>query len=1261
MTRDAAPGLLVPYVPRTVLGWDSDGPHHRVVDGSLVSADISGFTALSERLAKYGREGAEELTVLLNRCFGGMIGIVDTYGGDVLKFGGDALLILFTGPDHTRRAAAACYQMRALIERRWSTPLVSKVELGISQGIHSGEFNLHLVHAGYHELWVVGPGMTATVTCEGDAERGQILLSHEAAATLEPDLLGPAQEAGRPLLGEVVAEPMPSSAADARDVTAYVPPWLVDQAEAGPITEHRAVTVGFVFFGGVDDLMADEGPAAVHEALQRLATATREAADRFGVYWLASDVYPRGGKIILTAGAPRSTGQDEDAAVRALRAILDAGIPLPIRAGVNRGHVFMGDLGSPARRTFTVMGDAVNLAARLMQKSQTGQMVASQAVLDVVPSRVVTTPLEPFLVKGKSEPIHASLVQSVADVATEVAPASDQQVPLVGREREMARLSDLMDRARAGRGVLVDLIGEPGIGKTRLVRELLDANPDLDILKATGGRYSRRSPYFAVRQMLRRLAGTDLNASSAQAGEALREWVGTAAPSLLEWLPLLAVPFDATVPMTPTVERIGAENRAQKVREVVGDLLQAVLDGPSVIVVDDAQWLDEASDELFGNLGIRARERPWLMIASHRVDTTCFATADRRAERITLGELTADDMRELTVAAVGAGLGSSPEEIDDLVARGATNPLFILELVRAGTAIGEQTPDSIEALVTARIDTLNATDRLRLREGAVLGSVIDTDLLAEATEDDQLAHPAAWSSLSSFVQRDSDGALRFQHSLYREVAYEGLSFRRRQALHAAVGHVLESRWGDNWREASELLSLHFHAARDWRRSWRYSVTAGDRARGKYANAEAAEFYQRALSARRPSWTTRPEVSTVAESLGDVLELNGRFEEAERAVRTARRFHEDPEADVRLLRKAGVLHERQGHYPQALRWYSRGMRKARTALDDARGAKEEGQLCIAYAGVRFRQGDTEGCLTWAHRAENIAQRIDDRAMLAHASYLLMIGYGVLRRPEVAHYRDISLPLFEAEGDLVGQANVLNNLGVDAKEEGRWADALDLYERSRRARELAGDVIGAATAANNIGEILLDQGHLEHAEALFGEALLSWWRAKYPVGVAMATCYLGRLEARRGNIAEARRLFAEALERYEQINASYFIVGAEDLPARSRGDGGQPQPHRGTRRNAGADPPGSVTRCSRPCLPASGRGSPAYRAATGSHRPCPPRRSSFADSIGYPYEAAFALRVRGTTKAGLHQDPQADRDRARILFEALGVVELPASLT
>ena len=1250
MTSAVVPSPLVPYVPRTLLGWDPAGPHFRTVEGSLVSADISGFTALSERLAGYGREGAEELTVLLNRCFGGMIEIVDSYGGDVLKFGGDALLILFTGDHHTERAAAACYEMRALIQKRWSTPLVSRVELGISQGIHSGEFSLHLVHAGYHELWVVGPGMSAAVGCEGAANRGEILLSHEAAERLNPSVLGESVAEGRPLMRAIEAPTaLSSTAVDADRVGAYVPAWLAEQVEAAGVSEHRAVTVGFAFFGGVDDVLAAEGEEGLHARLQHLADVVSDAMDRYGTYWLASDVYPGGGKIIVTAGAPRSAGDDEDAAVRALRTVLDADVGLPLRMGVNRGHVFMGDLGSGSRRTFTVMGDAVNLAARLMQKSRPGELVASATVLDLVPSKVVSRPLEPFLVKGKSEPIHASVVDSVGDTAAQDA-ASAPGVPFVGRDAQMALLDTVVDDARRGRGGVVDLVGEPGIGKSRLVTEITARNPDLDVLPARGGRYARRSPYFAVRATLRRLCGVDMSTPAAAAGAALEEWVRQVDPALLEWLPLIAIPFDADVAMTPTVERIGMANRAQKVRESVGDLLEAVLAKPTLLVVDDAQWLDEASDQLFAHLAIRSRDLPWLIVALRRTDTECFASQYRHSHPIQLGELSRDATRELTAAAVDAGLGSTPEQIEDLLARGATNPLFILELVRAGAAAGASTPDSIEALVTTRIDTLAASDRIMLREGAVLGSVIDTALLAEATGDRALGDALRWRPLASFLDQESPGVFRFSHALYREVAYEGLSFRRRQSLHRSIGVVLEHRAGDAWAEASELLSLHFHAARDWDRSWKYSVTAGERARGKYANVEAANFFARALSGPRRAWPSRSAAASVAEALGDVLELTGRFDDADDAFRFARRLVAEPAGEVRLLRKRGVLRERQGQYAQALRWYTRGLNKAKQQNLDLAA---EGDLCIAYAGVRFRQGDTPGCIVWAHRAEGIANRISDRRLLAHASYLLMIGYSVLRRPEAMRYRDISLPLFEADGDLIGQANVLNNLGVDAKEEGRWAEALDFYERSRVAREQAGDVIGAATATNNIGEILLDQGRFDEAEPLFREALLAWRRANYPVGVALATSYLGRLQMRRGDLESACSLLAEARERFEAINAGYFIAetmiyaveaealaghtvlaeAIDDLEDRVRKSGDPLLEAMMTRVRARA---------------ALRRGEPQEAIVLAA------RAAEIADQIGSVFDTAKALDLRAKALVEMGQDGRQDADRAEQLFSSLGVV-------
>jgi class 3 adenylate cyclase/tetratricopeptide (TPR) repeat protein len=1246
------------YLPDFVRRWPLDGPHHCQVEGSLVSADISGFTALSERLAAYGREGAEELTKLLNQCFGGMIEIIDDYGGDVLKFGGDALLVLFEGDAHTARAAAACFHMRTLIQRRWSTDLVKRIELGISQGVHSGTFDLHLVDAGHKELLVVGPGMSATVNCEGAAERGQILLSHAAAASLDDADLGATTDEGRVLERCPRVDTSPPTTPIDGSVDPFVPTWLSEQTAAGIVAEHRTVTVGFVFFGGVDALLESSGPEAVHERLQALATAADAAAARHGVYWLASDVYAGGGKIILTAGAPRSTGQDEDAAVRTARELIEADVGLPIRIGLNRGPVYMGDLGSPRRRTFTVMGDAVNLAARLMQKSTPGQVVASAAVLDLVPTEFELTSLEPFTVKGKVESIHASLVGTQRDDGRgELGTAGrDLDIPFVGRTEQLTQLSRLLDDARAGNGRVVDVVGEPGTGKTRIVDQLLSKHDGLTVLTARGGLYSRGSPYFAASTMLRQLVGIDRSASPVIAGRLMTSHVIDCAPELEPWLPLLAIAFGAETPMTPEVERIDPANRAAKLREVVVDLLTAALPGTVVFKVDDAHRLDEATDDLFAAIARRIASRPWLLLALRWKDHPTFTDGYADTVTIEVGPLEPAESEALARAAVAADERFDDDDLDDLLGRGISNPLFLLELVRTGITRGAATPDTIEALVTARIDTLSAADRLLLREASVLGSVIDLPVLAEAIESTELRQPSRWTSLSGFVTQSDDNTLRFQEGLYREVAYNGLSFQRRRDIHGRVGRVLERRAGEDWVSSSELLSLHFHEARDWDRSWRYSIIAGDRAESKYAHAEAADFYRRALDVPKAHQPSPEAIAAVAESLGDVLEMSGEFGGATAALKLARRSRTNRSDQVRLMRKGGVICERQGKYTQALRWYGRGL-AAVTELGQPAAATAEGEIALAYAGVRLRQGRLRDSITWAHRAERIANEIGDTKMLAHSSYLLMNGYGMLRLPEAARYRTIPLTLFEQLGDLTGQANVLNNLGVDATDESQWNDALDYFQRSRQLRDEVGDVVGAATAALNIGEILSNQGHLDEAEQLFNEAIRSWRRSGYEVGIAVATSYMGRLKGRRGEYSLARTMLAEAVERFEKIGASHFVVETkafqlecEVLAGNGRAAAEAAGPLLFEARDVG-DPllEAIILRAQGWAHLVEGGYAEAERIADECLR--------ISEEIGSRYETALALIMLGQVYDATGRDRTPHHARAREILTDLGVVSLP----
>jgi class 3 adenylate cyclase len=269
----------------------------------------------------------------------------------------------------------------------------------------------------------------------------------------------------------------------------------------GGTSEHRPVSIAFLRFEGTDALIATHGVDAAAEALDRLMRAAEGAADAQDVALLGSDVDSDGGKLILTAGAPKVTGDDEERVLLAARRILDAGLPIAVRLGVHRGSVFAGDIGPTYRRTYTVMGDAVNLAARLMAKAAPGTIYATADVLDRSNTLFETAELEPFAVKGKAEPVKAWSVGRATGSRTRQ--VTQQRLPLTGRNAELAVVRKALAGARSGTGQLVEIVGEAGIGKTRLLEAMYDAAMGYRKIRATCEAYTSAMPYAVWHELLR--------------------------------------------------------------------------------------------------------------------------------------------------------------------------------------------------------------------------------------------------------------------------------------------------------------------------------------------------------------------------------------------------------------------------------------------------------------------------------------------------------------------------------------------------------------------------------------------------------------------------------------------------------------------------------------------------------------------------------------------------------------------------------------
>ncbi len=1138
--------LLKPYVPRLLIDWLRHTPdaRWRAVEGSLAFVDISGFTKMTERLARKGKVGAEELNDTLDATFTELLSVAYDYGAGLVKWGGDAVLLLFEGDDHAVRAARAAAGMqrtlRAIGRIKTSTGLVT---LRMSVGIHSGEFHFFLAGRRHRELVITGPAATRTVAMESAAEAGEVLLSPETAALLDPANVGLPKADGFLLKGEpavVVERARPAPDVTGLDLAACLPETIREHllADAGD-AEHRPIATAFIEFRETDEMLERDGPDALATALDELLVAVQDAVHDHQVVFSETDISSNGGKILLIAGAPASAGDDEERMLRAARAIIEQEFRLPIRIGVNRGRVFTGDFGPPYRRTYSCKGDALNTAARIMGKAEPGQALATEEVLARSRTTFELTPVGPFVLKGKAQPVAAFALGPVVGRESH----ERHELPLVGRERELAALLDALESARQGHGRIVELIGEPGIGKSRLVEELRNQAGEITMVVAACEQYESSTPYHPFKGLVRGLLGIRHDELPARVSQRLRRRVEELAPDLLPWLPLLGPLVDVELPETEDVARLEDRFRRARLNETASELLARLLPGTTVLVFEDVHWLDEASADLLTQLALNVGARPWLLIPSRRDVDSGFVAPD-------VPEASALRLEPLDEQAALALIESETEEqplpphvMATLTERAGGNPLFLAELVSAARSHGvDALPDSVEALLATQIDRLDPRDRRVLRYASVLGTSFAPDLLRASLEGQEHAlDDGVWERLAGFVQRDRSGIAQFRHALVRDAAYEGLPFKRRQELHGRVGETIERLSQPRPEDQAEVLSLHFFHAQRFDDAWRYSRLAGERAQALYANVEAREFYLRALAAARAlDAVDALDLAATWEALGDVSEKIGAVDEAARALREARRpLRGDALAEARLLRREAEIAERSGRYVHGLRLLGRGLTKL-DSLDGPAASGERAQLSVWYASGRFRQGRHRDALRWTERAIREAETAGDREALAWAYMVLDTIHIELGTEAADHHGRLALAIYEELGNLPRQASLLINLGGRAYYEGRWGDAVALYEQARELCAQTGNVLAGADAAFNIGEILSQQGRLDDAESLLRDARRTWRAAGDRVGVAYATSELGRVAYRGGRASEALSLLEEASAAFAESGADTEVL-------------------------------------------------------------------------------------------------------------------------
>ena len=627
---------LVPFVPRLTLEWLRDDPRHPGASSREPSHSLTSLASPRCRSASRASEepGAEEVTEVMNATFAALLAVAYAQGGGLLKFGGDALLLLYDGEEHARRAARAAFEMRRTLRA-----------IGRPRDVSRGDTAQDARGAPLRPLSVLPRRRLASRTADrrprGDANgRDGSHIGGRRDPREHRDGERPRRRYARREEGQWASAPLrprgtrlgsPSPAIEGIPLEVAVPaPLRAQLLEIGPLEgEHRHASIAFIRFSGTDEIIETEGPDAAADALDALVRAVQAAADEHKVTFLESDIDRDGGRIILVSGAPQTFGDDEERMLRTVRAVVDAGLPLPVHIGVSEGRVFTGQVGASFRRTYTVLGDTAALAARLMARAGEDEIWVSAGTLTRGGASFEATELEPLSLKGKAEPVQAFVLGELLAAATErTEPRPPQEkLPFVDRERERAVLAASVAPVRMGFGTLVELVGEPGIGKSRLAEELRENCGDMRQIELRCAQYEASTPYYPFRPFLRSLLDVELNGGGkhnrAVLGERLSDRRGARA------LGAVCSPRHSTSRWRPR-RRSTHSTRRSGARDCTGSWERSsgsLLDSPTLLVFDDVHWMDDASSELLRYLGTQLPTRPWLACTTRRPGEDGFAAA----------------------------------------------------------------------------------------------------------------------------------------------------------------------------------------------------------------------------------------------------------------------------------------------------------------------------------------------------------------------------------------------------------------------------------------------------------------------------------------------------------------------------------------------------------------------------------------------------------------------------------------------------------
>jgi class 3 adenylate cyclase/tetratricopeptide (TPR) repeat protein len=899
--------------------------------------------------------------------------------------------------------------------------------------------------------------------------------------------------------------------------------------------ERKQVTVLFVDVSGFTTLSERLDPEDVHRLMTRAFELMLDQVHRYE----GTVNQFLGDGIMALFGAPIA---HEDHAQRAAHAALGIrtaleryhdelrqreGPTFQARQGLNSGLVVVGSIGSDLRMDYTAVGDTTNVAARLQQAAEPGRIVASDSTHRLIEGYFHVRPLGAHALKGRAEPVRTWEIIGARRVRTRIEVEAERGLtPFVGRERELRLLAECFEGAKRGHGRIVFIVGEPGIGKSRLLHEYRRRmGEEATWLEGLCVSFGRSIAFHPLIDMLKRIVRIDEADTERTIVQKIERGVVRLGEDLRPIVPYLRHLLSVD-PGDPAVLAL----EPQRLRGEIFDalrrlLLRAAEVRPQVVVHEDVHWMDKATEDALLFMADSVPRHPILYVLTYRPGYTHPFGERTYHTRIALDSLSPEDSADMAEAMLATeGL---PDALQALIVRKAEgNPFFIEEVLkslleeRAIRRDGDRftltkpldeivIPDRVQDVLMARIDRLAEAPKKTLQVASVIGRDFTRRLLDRVADlhgqTDELLRELEAVELIYEKQLFPELAYVFKHALTHEVAYTSLLVQRRKELHRVIALAIEELYADRPAEHDGVLAYHFSRADEWAKALHYLLEAAARAAQAYANGDALALYGQALDA--------------VQHLGDAVDIATR---------------------MRIHRARAELHFSLSDFPASRREAERLLELARRAGDRV---VEAGALA-AMAQAALRAHDFERALADSRRTIALAEAIGAGSPEATARLTIGLAFAVTNHPrEAEEATSRALALSRSTGNVVTECMALAGLGLFKNWTGAWEDSLRISGESWEIARARGLLLPVKYMAWTRSMPLIAVGAYDDALAMLEDNLTLCEKTGDEILLQRSLNTLGWLWAEVGDLDRAVEWNRRCLDGARHRNDAETVANAE----------------------------------------------------------------------------------------------------------------------